>query len=352
MFSGDKFKLWAISDAHVGTDIQHGRKSLSEAILHSENGGDDGGQSFDWDICVNLGDFTGSQFPPDDEEGKLVVEQYSVSTKHPREHFYDVIGNHDATRHGDNPVQWWFRKWLDPTGENIKFSGVDNLKRPFKVEGTWEHYSFDVGNITFLMLADRNDLPKPIGRGEGKRGGYPAGAISEETFSWWKKKIKENKDRIVITCAHHMIKETTVATGLNEGCDGGYHGRFEDGAPQGASFIYFVGNMPDSGRIESFLDLSEPAMDLWLGAHTHTHPDDVVNGRSHIESRFGVNFANISALTKYHGNTCMPMSRLFTFTKGSDVVEVKCYLHTSDHASQGWYSPAERSLKIRFPFNF
>ena len=42
------------------------------------------------------------------------------------------------------------------------------------------------------MLADRNDLPKPIGRGEGKRGGYPAGAISEETFSWWKKKIKEN----------------------------------------------------------------------------------------------------------------------------------------------------------------
>ena len=149
-----------------------------------------------------------------------------------------------------------------------------------------------------------------------------------------------------------MIKETTVATGLNEGCDGGYHGRFEDGAPQGASFIYFVGNMPDSGRIESFLDLSEPAMDLWLGAHTHTHPDDVVNGRSHIESRFGVNFANISALTKYHGNTCMPMSRLFTFRKGSDVVEVKCYLHTSDHASQGWYTSAERSLKIRYPFNF
>ena len=56
MLSGDTFRLWAISDAHVGTDIQHGRKSLSEAILHSENGGDDGGQSFDWDICVNLGD--------------------------------------------------------------------------------------------------------------------------------------------------------------------------------------------------------------------------------------------------------------------------------------------------------
>jgi len=86
--------------------------------------------------------------------------------------------------------------------------------------------------------------------------------------------------------------------------------------------------------------------------HSENGGDDVVNGRSHIESRFGVNFANISALTKYHGNTCMPMSRLFTFRKGSDVVEVKCYLHTSDHASQGWYAPAKRCLKMRYPFYF
>jgi hypothetical protein len=43
MLYGDTFRLWAISDAHVGTDIQHGRKSLSEVILHSENGGDDVG---------------------------------------------------------------------------------------------------------------------------------------------------------------------------------------------------------------------------------------------------------------------------------------------------------------------
>ena len=49
-----KFKLWAISDAHVGTDIKYGRESLAEAVLQSEN-------SFDWDVCVNLGDFSGSQ---------------------------------------------------------------------------------------------------------------------------------------------------------------------------------------------------------------------------------------------------------------------------------------------------
>ena len=66
-----------------------------------------------------------------------------------------------------------------------------------------------------------------------------------------------------------MVKETTVATGLNEGCDGNYHGKFPDGAPQGSSFIYFVGAQPDSGRIESFLEANESALDIWLGAHTH-----------------------------------------------------------------------------------
>ena len=141
-----KFKLWAISDAHVGTDIKYGRESLTEAILQSEN-------SFDWDVCLNLGDFSGSQIPPDDEEGLLVVEQYKKSKKHKREDFYDLIGNHDATRYGDKPVQWWFRKWIDPIGENTSYSGVNNLNRNYPVSGTWEHYSFDVGNICLLYTS-------------------------------------------------------------------------------------------------------------------------------------------------------------------------------------------------------
>ena len=345
------FKLWAISDAHVGTDILHGRRSLEEAILQSENGESGGGPAFEWDICVNLGDFTGSQFPPDDDEGRLVVEQYSVSKKHKREDFYDVIGNHDATRHGVTPVQWWFRRWVDPMGENTGFSGVDKSRRTYPVEGTWEHYSFEVGNITFLMLADRNDFPPPMGRGE--KGGYPAGTLSEETFSWWKKQVKQKKDNILITCAHHMLKNTTVATGLNEGCDGDYHGRMRDGAPQGASFIYFIGDRPDSMEIEKFLTENQQDVDLWMGGHTHTHPDDILNGRGHVESQFGTHFVNVSALTRYHGKhpeRAIPMSRLLTFTEGSEQVKIECYLHTSDHAPQGWYHPVTKTLVLSKPF--
>lgn len=344
------FRLWALSDTHVGTDIKFGRRSLEEAIRHAEAWPGEPGAAAEaggFDIAVNLGDFSGSQLPPGDGEGELVVSQYAAARSHRREHFYDVIGNHDASG-VDEPTQWWFKRWIDPTGESTGFSGVDNTRRPFPVTGTWEHYSFEVGNILFLMLADRNDGGPPIGR--GKSGGYPAGAISEETFVWWTRKVRENSDRIVVTAHHHMIKETTVASGLNEGCDGGYHGRISDGAPQGSSFIYFVGGQPDSGRIEHFLATHEPAIDLWLGAHTHTHPDDTTGGRTHIEQKWGVNFVNVSAVTRYHGQrNSIPMSRLFTFTEGSDEVRVQCYLHTSQYAPQGWYGPSERTLKLRAP---
>jgi hypothetical protein len=67
--AGNTFRLWAFSDAHVGTDDSSGRKSLAEAIAQSEFGGKDGGPPFGWDIAVNAGDMSGAQGLPLDEEG-------------------------------------------------------------------------------------------------------------------------------------------------------------------------------------------------------------------------------------------------------------------------------------------
>jgi hypothetical protein len=44
------------------------------------------------------------------------------------------------------------------------------------------------------------------------------------------------------------------------------------------------------------------------------------------------------------------MSRLFTFTEGSNEVRVQCYLHTDQYANQGWYTPSERTLQLRHNF--
>jgi len=343
----EQFVLWAAGDAHVGTDIKSGRESLAEAIRQSEGAGGADLPSFDWDIMLDVGDMSGSQTPPDDEEGKLAVAQYGALTKHRREQVYNLVGNHDATR-GVRGAQWWFRKWLDPTGEHSAFSGVHAEQRPFPVKGTWERYKFEVGNRVFLVMGDRNDLDPPIGRGD--YGGFPAGAVTQETFEWWKNELQANADRIVISAHHHMLKETTVASGDWEGVDNGYHGRFEAGAPVGASYLYFVGEARDSSQFERFIAEHPGALDLWIGGHTHTHPDDHTGGRSHIESKWGATFVNCAALSQHHGRRNIAMSRVLTFAEGSDQVRVQCYLHTDQYAAPGWYAPAERVIRLTRPF--
>ena len=363
----DRFNLWAMSCSHVGTDLRFGRTSLADAIRHSEQAGTQGAPPFDWDIALHLGDISGSGATPTDEEGGEIVRQFGSLVEHKREDFYTLAGNHDATAEGE-PVQWWFRKWIDPVGENTTYSGVSTSRMRYAVEGTWERYSFRAGNLLFLMMSDRNDLDPPVGR-RGSSGGYPAGAVTDETFEWWKTMVDQNQDYVIVSAHHHMLKETTVASGAWEGYvqdengqwQQSYHAHMPEGAPdEGASYLYWVGGKPDAQAFERYLAEHEGAIDLWLGAHTHTYPDDRQNGRSHIERKWGVNFVNVAALTRHHGSIAHkegripmpPMSRLLTFNEGSNEVRVQCYLHTSDYAPQGWHGPAERVINLSKPFQY
>jgi hypothetical protein len=376
-FKDGEFHLWVFSDAHVATDkavseaIRNGLEfvppvgypeSLANALRQSEFGGELGGPSFRWDIALDLGDNAGLWDLPDDRQGKEVVRQFGVLRDHRREQIYPIAGNHDASP-GDapssegRPANWWFRKWVDPLGEDPISSGVDNSKRPFPVEGTWERYSFRVGNLRFLMMSDRNDLSYPVGR-RATGGGSPAGAVTSETYDWWLRQVEEAEDDIVISCHHHMLRETTVASGDYEGVsrypDGRYrHGRYHgvDGAPEGSSYLYFIDDTPKAQKFETYLAANPRRVDLWLGGHTHTFPDDIVSGRSHIETKWGTHFINCAQLSKYHSFvTCPPMSRHFIFSSGSKLVRVRCYLHDDSYAPQGWYPRAERVLELSRPF--
>ncbi len=375
----ETFHLWVFSDAHVATDravsaaIRNGMgfippagypESLANALRQSEEGGELGGPAFRWDIALDLGDNAGLWDLPNDEQGVEVVRQLGVLKEHRREQIYPVAGNHDASPGAaassqGKPANWWFRKWIDPVGEHLETSGVDPRRRPYPTNGSWERYSFKVGNLRFLMMSDRNDLPYPVGRQESG-GGSPAGAVTGETWEWWKNHVAEARtsDEIVVSVHHHMLRETTVASGDYEGVsrypDGRYrHGRYHgvDGVPEGASYLYFVDEEPKAQKFERYLAENPGAVDIWLGGHTHTYPDDVVSGRSHVERKWGVNFVNCAQLSKYHSFvTCPPMSRHFTFTAGSPLVRVRCYLHDDSYASQGWYAPAERVLELSKPF--
>jgi hypothetical protein len=346
------FRIWVFSDAHVGTDKKQGRESLADALRQSESA-----PGFDWDIALDLGDMSGEQGTPKDPEGEEIVRQFGVLKRHHREDIYDLSGNHD--RSGlDEPQAWWWRKWIDPTGEHMEFSHVDATKHPFPIEGTWERYSFRVGNLLFLMMSDINEPTQKVGR--GTLGGNPGGVVSGETFRWWKRMIEENRSSVIISAHHYVLKDTTVASGEWEGMQRDekgawqprYHGYFPQGTPQGASFLYWVDSKQDSGSFESVLAAAPSSVDLWLGAHTHTTPDDTYGGKSHVERRWGATFINVAGLTRYHSvpGTAVPRSWLLTFTDGSDEVSAHCYLHTSEYAPQGWYAKADRVIKLSKPF--
>ena len=99
-----QFRVWAFADSHVGTDISFERESLAEAIRQSEQGGDNGGPPFEWDIAVSLGDFAGGFGVPTDEEGQELVRQFGALETHRREDIYSLAGNHDATTYTE-PTQ-------------------------------------------------------------------------------------------------------------------------------------------------------------------------------------------------------------------------------------------------------
>jgi len=343
------------SDAHVGSDKANGRESLTTAIRQSE-----GASGFDWDIALDLGDMSGAQGTPKDDEGQEIVRQFGSLSRHRREQIYDLSGNHD--RSGlDEPHAWWWRKWVDPTGEHTEFSKVDPAKRAFPIIGTWERYSFRVGNLLFLMMSDVNEPSQKIGR--GTLGGNPGGVVSGETFRWWKQNVEKNHSSIIISAHHYVLKNTTVASGEWEGMRhdvsgawrSWYHGYFPQGTPQGASFLYWVDSKPDSAAFENLLATTSSRVDLWLGAHTHTNPDDDFGGKSHIEQRWGTTFVNVAGLTRYHGSpetlqSRVPRSWLLTFTDGSNEVTARCYLHGNEFAPQGWYVKSDRVIKLSKPF--
>src|SRR5262245_24080589 len=77
------FRVWIFSDAHVGTDKRFGRDSLADPILQSESE-----SGFDWDIAIDLGDLSGAQATPKDEEGEEIIRQFGALKQHRREQIY------------------------------------------------------------------------------------------------------------------------------------------------------------------------------------------------------------------------------------------------------------------------
>ena len=305
-----------------------------------------------------MGDFSAAFGLPTEEEGAEVIRQFCALSRHRREDIFTICGNHDRNAPHE-PEAMWFRRWIDPMGENTNLSGVDATRYRYPPVGTFERYHFDVGNIRFLMMSDVNEMTQAKGRGE--LGGNPGGVVTRDTFDWWVDQVERNhQDKIIVTAHHYMLRDTTVATGEWEGMkrtDDGewatdYHGYYADGTPYAASYLYWVGGSAGGGEFESWLTANPGKVDLWLGGHTHTNPDDCHGGKSHVETRYGgVTFVNVSALTRHFVHLhAMPHSRLFSFEDGSDRVVIDCYMHSDEYREQGFYREKQSRIQLTKPF--
>lgn len=230
---------------------------------------------------------------------------------------------------------------------------------PYPAIGTYERYYLDIGNIRILMMSDVNELSQPSGRGE--LGGNPGGVVSADTFDWWVDQVQSHhNDKIIITAHHYLLKDTTVATGEWEGMkkdshgnwQTDYHGYYAEGTPYAASYLYWVGGKGGQGQFEKWLDANPGKVDLWLGGHTHTNPDDNHGNKRHIEKKYGgTTFVNVSALTRWFvKDHAMPHSRLLTFELGSDKLTIDCYMHTDEYRSQGFYPEKRAEVSLRKAF--
>lgn len=308
-----------MGDPHLMTDRDRLDREVLVEVFEQ-------GEAFAWDIALILGDFSAGEWPTQaecDEIARQFAAAFAASAHH-RGQVYTIAGNHDA-----DIGMVWFQTCLDPIGQT---------GRPYPVTGTFDHYTFETGNLRFLMMSDRNDVPRRFGgRGletDPNRGGYPAGKMKPVTFEWLKGEVTSDTDNILIAAHHHMLFETTLATERWGGVYWRYHGAFVDeGFPECASYLCIIGPDKRPGAIPAVLAANPGRVALWLGGHTHPRApgDYTVNHhgvrRGVIEQAHGGTwFVNAAALTL--GYAPGPsMSKLITFTDGSQIVIIQTIIH-------------------------
>lgn len=394
----DAFVVWGIGDPHVNTDIESGSYSSLQTAGLDSLGLTSAGHGFNWDIGIIAGDFTGTHHCANAVEYVELVNQFS-NIPVDRENFYSIIGNHDS---GDNGDTAYFQRYVDPLGENTAYSNVDasNMPYPILPGGEFDHYAFEVGNILFLMLGDRNDADYPFGKtcgssfvkldgsngidGDYDGSGHPSGTYTEETYAWWVDQIENNPDKIIATVAHHELLNTGLRSGLNEGvtAPNAPHGNHGWADQKGSSIIYTlwdedantystidcldINQSPIPGcdldndgyrdyGFKKYLDDNPGSIDMWIYGHTHgdLSPDSTYNGRSTIETVDDVLFLNLLAVTRYHAASVAPFSRVLDFLAGSNELDIRTYRHyTGWSGSVGFYDSAETTFTMSKEFKW
>jgi hypothetical protein len=360
---GSAFTVWASSDAHVvrealaeGCDpARVPRESLRVAIEQAE-----GPEGFSYDLAFHLGDLIDYDHETP-ESFRLYRRQLAGSAKAPHA-WYHLQGNNEENSVLNDSVAFdneHYRRIIDPVGEFPETSGIVKDRRPFPVEGTYERYAFNAGNIRFLFLSDRNDLPAPYGRGQG--GFYVDGAITLESFEWLARQVLTYPDRILVVACHHPLKNTTLGSGL----DDSWRGTFMTWIPAGQTpapdrrlqsvlhQVYPI-HPNDSPLFDWLLGQNTGVVDLWLSGHVHHRLEQTFEGRGKYAPAYGGHHLNVGTLCRYRhfANILSAQSNVLSWSEGSAHVRSRVFVHDHPSLPAGFYAPEERALELKRPFQW
>lgn len=370
------FNAWLTSCTHLIGPT--GNVKTLQLALAQSRGQVAGSPAFAWDMWVDVGDWTASQHPPTHEDGEHLSSFLNTSFGAQRGLFFTVAGNHDGEAKGWQPGEFAL-KYINPLGaaEFAATSGFSAAQRPqgeqfrqlLSYPGTrWDRYLVRSGNIIWIMLGDRNEYDTlaeargdksgqyQAGRGSAAgmpQGGYPSGAVTRDTFEWWRRVVEDPTfaDDILITTHHLLPRDTTITT--DDGDPGNYHGPSGSVGPNGlvGGQLYWLREYDESGReirqfaqTRPFLDYLRDhpaAIAIWIGGHTHVKtPDQQINGRGIQVRKYGVTFLSVGGMTSSHAAGDHQMSRLLTFENGSKEAIVTVYSHVQRKTRQGSWNPA------------
>ena len=356
------FTLWATSDAHVVREAMGEscnpdavpRESMRIAVEQA-----DSDEGFHYDIGVQLGDLLDYDYETIESFQKY-LSQLSFSSKD-RHYWYHAGGNNDENsvlNDGVSIDNEYYRRYIDPVGEFTATSGIDNNRRPYPVTGTYERYYFDVGNIRFLFLSDRNDLPAPYGRGEG--GFFVDGAITLDTYKWFVDQVIKNPDRIIVVCCHHPLKDTTLGTAMDESWKRMYMSGYNPENKNNPAArlqtvlhqVYDVDSF-DSPKFNNLLSQNTGVVDMWVSGHVHHMLEEVFNGKGKYAYAYGGHHFNVGTICRFRHHIIFlsAQSTLFTFTEGSSQFDSKVYVHDHPSVKQGFYEPEHRILTLKKGFS-
>jgi|GEM_PF-1417555 len=379
----DHFNAWLTTCSHLIGPTGN-PNSFKKAVKQSK-GLDQKAPAFDWDLIIDVGDWTASQHPPSEEEGIALVKCLDETFGKDRGLFFTVAGNHDGEARGWKPGEFT-QKYINPLGDAAYAitSNFEKKARPQQNDfrqvleypgSRWDRYLIRTGNAVWIMMGDRNEFDElalsrkdltgqfQAGRGSAAglpKGGYPSGSVTLDTFQWWKEVIEDPQfsNDILITVHHHMPKLTTITT--EDGEPGQYHGKSGSMGPEGETGgqLYWIREYNKEGKeinqyaqTRPFLDYLKDhpgAIAAWIGGHSHIHtPHSEINGRGLQVKKYGVNFISIGALTDSHAQGVNQMSRMLTFEDGSDNALLNVYIHQSkDRHALGWDSTAVRKVAL------